>query len=844
MQNQEKNMISGSNNITQDLISGNLIPIIPLKDVVIFPNMVVPLFIGRQKSITALEVAANLDNMAILLSQKQPEDNDINVNNLHKIGTLAKILQILKLPDGTNKVLIEGRVRARATSIIEHNGYLSATIEEVATKYDMSKIETEAIRREIIQSFEEFASLHQKVPEEIVSLISKIENIEQLTDVITTHVVLDLDIRQDMLETVSLRKRLNKLLRELAREIEILNVERKIQGRVKQQIEKNQKEYYLHEQARAIQQELGEEEEVSELEEIEQKIKKAKMSKDGEKKALSELKKLKLMPQMSSESAIVRNYIDHLIELPWNKVTKINASLDKAQKILDKDHYGLDKIKERIIEYLAVQKRVENNKAPILCFVGPPGVGKTSLGESIARATGRKYVRVALGGLHDEAEIRGHRRTYIGALAGKILQGLIKVGTRNPLFLLDEIDKIGSDHRGDPTSALLEVLDPEQNNSFVDNYTEVSFDLSQVMFVATANSLNIPAPLRDRMEIIRLSGYTEQEKISIAENYLIAKQIKNNGLKSNEITINKDGLLDVVRYYTQEAGVRNLDRQINKLCRKVVTKIDLNSSNKSIKKFTVNPDSLHDFLGIRMYDFGISSPENRIGRVTGLAWTEVGGDILTIEVVAIPGKGQIIRTGQLGDVMKESIQAAISLVRNRAYLLGIEDKFYETMDIHVHVPEGATPKDGPSAGIAMVTAVASSLTKIPIKHSVAMTGEVTLYGEVLPIGGLKEKMLAALRAGIKTVLIPIKNVKDLEEMPDDIKNGLEIIPVSNVDDVLKQALEYMPTPIAAPIAHTLTDGDKSSIAIAPHTITSALNKLTTQKPKTEILRKKQSIKNK
>ncbi|MBY0379431.1 MAG: endopeptidase La, partial [Burkholderiales bacterium] len=526
----------------------------------------------------------------------------------------------------------------------------------------------------------------------------------------------------------------------------------------------------------------------------------------------------KMMPQMSSESAIVRNYIEHLIELPWNKTTKINKDLDKAQKLLDKEHYGLEKIKERIIEYLAVQKRVENNKAPILCFVGPPGVGKTSLGESIARATGRKYIRVALGGLHDEAEIRGHRKTYIGAMAGKILQNLSKIGVKNPLFLFDEIDKIGNDHRGDPSSALLEVLDPEQNKAFVDNYTETAFDLSQVMFVATANSLNIPSPLRDRMEIIRLSGYTEHEKLNIAMQYLIPKQIKNNGLKPTEISMSKDAIMDIIRYYTLEAGVRNLDRQINKLCRKVVTQIDVPTIGKNKKKILITGKNLHEFLGVQMFDFGVSSAENRIGRVTGLAWTEVGGDILTIEVVSIPGKGQIIRTGQLGDVMKESIQAAISLVRNHANSLGIEEKFHENRDIHVHVPEGATPKDGPSAGIAMVVAIASSLTHIPVKSSVAMTGEVTLYGEVLPIGGLKEKLLAALRAGIKTVLIPIKNVKDLEEIPNDIKGGLEIIPVKTVDEVLTNALEYKPTPIEPiiKIAPEIAKVDeKTKLKVAP-----------------------------
>ncbi len=779
-----------------------LVPIIPLKDVVIFPNMVVPLFIGRQKSITALEIAAANNNIVILLSQKRSEDNDINANNIHDIGTLAKILQILKLPDGTNKVLIESRTRARAKSIIEYDNYLAAEVETIITKQDINKIELEAVKREILQKFEEFAKLNQKVPDEIISLIAKIDHIEQLTDVITTHVIVDLDVRQDILETISLKKRLNKLLREINREIEILNVEKRIQGRVKQQIEKNQKEYYLHEQAKAIQEELGSDEDLSDFEELEYKIKKAKMSDEAEKKALSELRKLKMMPPMSSEGSVVRNYIEHLIDLPWNKVTKINNSLEKARQVLDKDHYGLEKIKERIIEHLAVQKRTSNNKSPILCFVGPPGVGKTSLGESIARATGRKYIRIALGGLHDEAEIRGHRKTYIGAMPGKILQSIAKVKNRNLIILLDEIDKISNDGRGDPASALLEVLDPEQNKNFVDNYTEVAFDLSDVIFIATANNTNIPYALRDRMEIIRLSGYTEYEKLNIAKQYLIPKQIKNNGLKHNEIIIQEDIMLDIVRYYTAEAGVRNLDRQINKICRKCVTQLDITTpvaAKKKIKKITVTRDNLKSFLGTQVYDFGISSTENRIGRVTGLAWTEVGGDILTIEVVSIPGKGHIIHTGQLGDVMKESIQAAISLVRNRANYLGIDNKFYENTDIHVHVPEGATPKDGPSAGIAMVTAVASSLNRIPVKSSIAMTGEVTLYGEVLPIGGLKEKLLAALRAGIKTVLIPFKNLKDLEDIPNNIKNEIQIIAVKTIDEVIINALEYTPIAINSKI---------------------------------------------
>lgn len=781
-------------NIADDIKSG-LVPIIPLKDVVIFPNMVVPLFIGRQKSITALESAEATNSTVILLSQKNPDDNEATPTNLHQIGTLAKILQTLKLPDGTIKVLIEGKTRAKATEIKSYKGYLAAVTEIISTQFDINNIELEALKREIIGQFHVFSKLHQnqKIPDEIVSLISKMDNVEQLTDVITTHVVLDMDIKQEMLETNSLKKRMNYLLRELNREIEILNVEKRIQGRVKQAIEKNQKEYYLHEQAKAIQQELGEDEELSDNDRLAQQIKKAKMSVEAETKAVSELKKLRASPPMNSETSMIKNYIEHLIELPWSKKTKINHDLAKAQKVLDRDHYGLEKIKERIIEFLAVQKRVENNKAPILCFVGPPGVGKTSLGESIARATGRKYIRVALGGLHDESEIRGHRRTYIGAMPGKIMQNIAKVGVKNPLFLLDEIDKIGSDHRGDPASALLEVLDPEQNKAFVDNYIETSFDLSNVMFVATANSLNIPEALLDRMEIIRLSGYTEQEKMKIAEHYLIPKQMKNNGLKSSEFDIKDEVITEIIRHYTAEAGVRNLDRQINKICRKIVTALDLKKIQT--KKSIIKKNNLHDFLGVEQYDFGVKSIDNRIGRVTGLAWTEVGGEILTIEAVAVPGKGLTIHTGHLGDVMKESIQAAISLVRSRAPLIGIDNKFHENKDLHVHVPEGAIPKDGPSAGIAMVTAIASSLNHIPVKSDVAMTGEVTLYGDVLPIGGLKEKLLAALRAGITTVIIPHKNVKDLEEMPAEIKEALKIIPVKTVNEVLAIALERTPVPI-------------------------------------------------
>lgn len=763
----------------------DLIPIIPLKDVVIFPNMVVPLFIGRQKSIQALEVASKNDSEVILLSQKNFEDNAISIENLYEIGTLAKIIQILKLPDGTQKVLIEGKTRAKAINILENNGYLASTVETIITKHDLTKVELEALKRELIQSFEAYTKLSQKVPEEIISLINKIGNIEQLSDIITTHVVIDLKTRQDLLETISLKKRITHILREVGREIEILNVERKIQGRIKQQIEKNQKDYYLQEQAKAIQQELGSDDDMSDINELEAKIKKAKLPKEALAKANAELRKLRMMPQMSSESAIIQSYIEHLTALPWNKASKVDTNLTKAQKILDKDHYGLEKVKERIVEYLAVENRTKNNKSPILCLVGAPGVGKTSLGESIARATGRKYVRMALGGLHDEAEIRGHRKTYIGAMAGKILQNIAKSGVKNPLFLLDEIDKLGSDHRGDPASAFLEVLDPEQNKTFVDNYTEVPFDLSQVMFIATANSLNIPEALRDRMEIIRLSGYTEQEKLKIAQNYIIPKQIKNVGLKATEINIDEVAILAIIRGYSAEAGVRNLDRLINKICRKVVKQLDTTSD----KKISITTKNLKDFLGVHIYDYALRAEANRIGRVTGLAWTEFGGDTLTIEVVAIPGKGQIIKTGKLGDVMQESIQTALSLVRSKYSYIGLDAKFYETKDIHVHVPEGATPKDGPSAGIAMALAIASSLNNIPIKADLAMTGEVTLYGEVLPIGGLKEKLLAALRARIKTVLIPHKNLKDLEDIPADILSQLEIIPVQNIDEVFKHGLE-------------------------------------------------------
>lgn len=803
-------MISSKDTTKHIKLQDDLLAVIPLKDVVIFPNMVVPLFVGRQKSIAALEVANNNSKEVLLLTQKNSTDSDVTIDGLHRVGTIARILQILPLPDGTKKVLIEGTTRAEALNIQEINGFLAAEAQEIKTKQDANKNELEAGRREINQLFDEFSKLNQKIPDEVVSIISKIANVEQLVDVVITHVVTNITTRQMLLETASIKKRLNLTLKEINKEIEILSLEKKIAGRVKSQMEKNQKEYYLHEQQKAIQQELGEQEELNEFQELELKIHKAKMTEEGQKRALNELKKLQSMPPMSSESSLIRNYIEHLIDLPWSKSTRTNIDLAKAQKVLDKDHYGLDKIKERIIEFLAVQKRVQNNKAPILCFVGPPGVGKTSLGESIAKAINRKYVRIALGGVSDEAEIRGHRKTYIGAMPGKIIQNISKSGSNNPLILLDEIDKLGASHKGDPASALLEVLDPAQNKEFMDNYTDVAFDLSGALFICTSNSMNIPGPLRDRMEIIRLAGYTEQEKLNIASQYLLPRQIKNNGLKASEINISKDTILDVIRYHTAEAGVRTLERQLGKLCRKAVTMID---TKEHIKKVTIHPENLQEFLGVRINDFESRAKENRVGKVTGLAWTEIGGDMLTIEAISTPGKGVIIRTGQLGDVMKESIQAAVSLVRARAASLGIDPKFYENKDVHIHVPDGATPKDGPSAGIGMVTAIASCLNNIPVKASVAMTGEVTLYGDVLPIGGLKEKMLAALRGGISTVIIPDKNIKDLEEIPAEIKDQLTIIPVKFVDEVLAIALESQPQAYVAPIAIDDKPTSKTDISL-------------------------------
>ena len=771
------------------------LPLLPLRDVVVFPHMVIPLFVGRPKSIKALESAMEAERRIMLVAQKAAAKDEPSVEDMFEVGCVATILQLLKLPDGTVKVLVEGQQRASVNKIEEGEQHFTANVtpvETVAVIAGDKTSEIEALRRAVMQQFDHYVKLNKKIPPEILTSISSIDDAGRLADTIAAHLPLKLDAKQVILDLANVKARLENLYEQLEREVDILNVDKKIRGRVKRQMEKNQRDFYLNEQVKAIQKELGEGEEGADLDELEKKVAAAKMPKEALEKATAELKKLKLMSPMSAEATVVRNYIDTLVSLPWKKKSKVNNDLANAEKVLEADHYGLDKIKERILEYLAVQQRVDKLKAPILCFVGPPGVGKTSLGQSIARATNRKFVRMALGGVRDEAEIRGHRRTYIGSMPGKVLQSLAKVGVRNPLFLLDEIDKMGADFRGDPSSALLEVLDPEQNHTFSDHYIEVDFDLSDVMFVATSNSYNIPPALLDRMEVIRLSGYTEDEKTSIALRYLLPKQIKNNGLKEGEIAVTEAAVRDIIRYYTREAGVRSLEREVSKICRKVVKMLLL---KKSEKKVTITPKNLDKFLGVRRYDFGVAEKENQVGQVVGLAWTEVGGDLLTIESVTMPGKGNVIRTGTLGDVMKESIEAARTVVRSRAARLGIKAEQFEKTDIHIHVPEGATPKDGPSAGIAMTTAMVSVFTGIPVRADVAMTGEITLRGEVLPIGGLKEKLLAAHRGGIKTVLIPEQNVKDLAEIPDNVKNKLEIVPVRWIDKVLEVALERQPEPI-------------------------------------------------
>ncbi len=767
------------------------LPLLPLRDVVVFPHMVIPLFVGRPKSIKALEVAMEAGRQIMLVAQKAAGKDEPKPDDMFEVGCVSSILQMLKLPDGTVKVLVEGVQRATTHSVSDNGEYFVSEVTPVPPETE-TRSEVEALRRAVTQQFDQYVKLNRKIPPEILTSIAGIDDPGRLGDTIAAHLPLKLEAKQSVLDLFVIAKRLEKLLELLEHEVDILQVEKRIRGRVKRQMEKSQREYYLNEQVKAIQKELGDGEEGADLEELEKKIEAAKMSKEAKKKADSELKKLKLMSPMSAEATVVRNFIDTLVGLPWAKKSKVKHDLPLAEEVLNEDHYGLDKVKERILEYLAVQQRVDKVKAPILCLVGPPGVGKTSLGQSVARATGRKFVRMALGGVRDEAEIRGHRRTYIGSMPGKVLQSLTKVGVRNPLFLLDEIDKLGMDFRGDPSSALLEVLDPEQNHTFSDHYVEVDFDLSDVMFIATSNSMNIPPALLDRMEVIRLAGYTEDEKVNIAQRYLAPKQAKNNGIKDDEMEITESAIRGIIQYYTREAGVRSLEREISKICRKTVKSILL---KKVAGKVIVTAENLNDFLGVRKFDYGRAEKKNQVGQVVGLAWTEVGGDLLTIESAMMPGKGNIIRTGSLGDVMKESVEAARSVVRSRARRLGIKDEMFEKRDIHIHVPDGATPKDGPSAGAAMTTAFVSALTNIPVKAGVAMTGEITLRGEVTAIGGLKEKLLAAHRGGIKTVLIPEENVKDLQDIPENVKNHLEIVPVRWIDQVLEVALETMPVPL-------------------------------------------------
>ncbi len=768
------------------------IPVLPLRDVVVYPHMVIPLFVGREKSIQCLEAAMDNNKQVLLVAQKKAETDEPKVADLFEVGTVATILQLLKLPDGTVKVLVEGQQRAKITQFYEEE-YFFADAQYLVTP-ELDEREQEVVVRSAINQFEGFIKLNKKIPPEVLTSLNGIDEAARLADTIAAHMPLKLVDKQKVLELLDVSERLEFLMGQMESEIDLLQVEKRIRTRVKKQMEKSQREYYLNEQMKAIQKELGEMDDApDEFETLKKKIEESKMPKEARDKAEQELHKLKMMSPMSAEATVVRSYIDWMVNVPWTKRSKVKKDLSKAEEILNADHYGLERVKERILEYLAVQSRINKLKGPILCLVGPPGVGKTSLGRSIAAATGRQYVRMALGGVRDEAEIRGHRRTYIGSMPGKLIQKMAKVGVKNPLFLLDEIDKMSSDMRGDPASALLEVLDPEQNNSFNDHYLEVDYDLSDVMFVATSNSMNIPGPLLDRMEVIRLSGYTEDEKLNIAKDHLVSKQVERNGLKPSEIVIEDSAIVGIIRYYTREAGVRGLEREISKICRKAVKKILL---DKGVKTVVVNQQNLKEFLGVQRFDYGKAEESNRIGQVNGLAWTEVGGDLLTIETQSMPGKGKLTQTGSLGDVMQESIQAAMTVVRSRAEKLGINPDFYEKKDIHVHVPEGATPKDGPSAGIAMCTALVSSLTGNPVKAEVAMTGEITLRGEVLPIGGLKEKLLAAHRGGIKTVLIPKDNERDLEEIPDNVIADLQVLPVQWIDEVLKVALEQDPTGLA------------------------------------------------
>jgi ATP-dependent Lon protease len=780
-------------------IRSESLPILPLRDVVVYPHMVLPLFVGREKSILALEAAMKADKRIMLVAQRQADIDDPKSADLYGIGTIATILQLLKLPDGTVKVLVEGVERGYAGELQAGPFYTAeVTLAVEVDKYDEKELEV--MSRSVVSQFEQYVKINKKVPPEVLTALAGIEDAGRLADTVAAHMALKLADKQKVLEIMDVRARLEHVLVAIEGEMDVLQIEKRIRGRVKAQMEKSQREYYLNEQMKAIQKELGEMEDgVNEVQDLENRIEGAGMPAEAKEKAVAELNKLKMMSPMSAEATVVRNYIDWLVKVPWKKRTKVLKDLRRAEKVLDEDHFGLEKVKERILEYLAVQQRVEKIKGPILCLVGPPGVGKTSLGQSIARATNRKFVRMSLGGVRDEAEIRGHRRTYIGSMPGKVVQNLAKTAVTNPLFLLDEIDKMSMDFRGDPSSALLEVLDPEQNNAFNDHYLEVDLDLSQVMFVCTANSLNIPAPLLDRMEVIRLPGYTEDEKMNIAKKYLVPKQMENNGLKPGELTVSDEVLFDIVRHYTREAGVRNLEREVAKICRKAVRALLTGKGKKkAVTSIAITRDNLEKYLGVQRFRYGKAEEENRIGQVTGLAWTEVGGELLTIESAIVPGKGKLQHTGQLGEVMQESIQAAMTVVRSRAAGLGLEPDFYQKLDIHLHVPEGATPKDGPSAGIGMCTALVSALTKIPVRSEVAMTGEITLRGEVLPIGGLKEKLLAAHRGGITTVVIPIDNQKDLIEIPDNIKGNLDIKPVKWIDEVLEIALASQPAPLPVP----------------------------------------------
>ena len=778
------------------------LPLLPLRDVVVYPHIVIPLFVGREKSIEALEAAMSNDKHILLVAQRDAGQDDPIIEDLYEVGTVANILQLLKLPDGTVKVLVEGINRVRIDAVDVEKEYFQAEVTELDSG-TVSKSEAEAFVSTLQKDFEQYVKLTKKVPKEVLSSLTGIDEPGRLSDTVASHMVLSIDQKQELLEIANVELRIEQLLSLMDSELDLIHVEKRVRGRVKKQMEKSQREYYLNEQMKAIQKELGDMDEVpNEVDALQVKIEEAGMPKEARDKTDAELAKLKMMSPMSAEASVVRSYIDWMVSIPWKKRSRVQLDLSKAEKVLDEDHYGLEEVKDRILEYLAVQKRVKKLKGPVLCLVGPPGVGKTSLGESIARATNRKFVRMALGGVRDEAEIRGHRRTYIGSLPGKIIQKMSKAGVKNPLFLLDEIDKMGMDNRGDPASALLEVLDPEQNNSFNDHYLEVDYDLSDVMFICTSNSMNIPAPLLDRMEVIRLPGYTEDEKLNIADRYLEPKQKKNNGLDDNEISLDKGAMVDLIRYYTREAGVRGLEREIAKVCRKVVKELTLDSSKAPVH---VDASTLDQYCGVRKFSYGIAEKVNKVGQVTGLAWTQVGGELLTIEAACVRGKGIHVKTGSLGDVMQESIQTATTVVRSRSQVLGIKSDFHEKYDVHFHVPEGATPKDGPSAGVGMCTALVSVLTNIPVRSDIAMTGEITLRGQVLKIGGLKEKLLAAHRGGIKCVIIPDENERDLKEIPDNIKADLEIKPVKWIDQVLELALEHMPEPLSDEDFHPTTD---------------------------------------